>query len=188
MKLKILTVVFLTLLIKVFLFNTILDFSHYNLFNGGMNLLYFLGELVLVLLLASIMYVSLGKIKDQSVSYGRGLMWTLVICLILFVGFNATNAVIDKTRPHKYAITIVQGDELTIQEFKQLESDYPEEIMIVENINSFEELSPSMTMERELKETPFINIFVNTGVKTGYIGLDTYDIEEAISYLESRLE
>lgn len=188
MKLKILISIILTFIIKIYALNWFIKIKHYNLFNGGRDLFYFLTELIFVLVIASLIYILLGNIKDKSVSFKRGFIASLLICAIIFIGFSLASSTFGNSRPHKYFITIIKGDAETVQRFKALEEAYPNKIINVESLNDLEQINPFMTNEREINESPFINIYVYTSVKTGFVGLDTYNVEKAISYLEKNLE
>ncbi len=89
---------------------------------------------------ASLTYIILGNIKDKLISYKRGFIWTLLLCTIIFIGYKFALSIFENSRPHKYYISIVQGDGETIQIFKDLEEAYPDKIIHVESLKIFKKL------------------------------------------------
>lgn len=106
----------------------------------------------------------------------------------LIVGYQSINYLYSEyLYPPQFEITIVNGNEEIISQFKQRYEGHDRIIGMIENVSQQELLNSGRTNLTEINKAPLVSIFKYTSVKTAEVGLETYDIKEAISYLEKEL-
>lgn len=112
----------------------------------------------------------------------------LSLVLFLFVGYQIFGYIYSEFfYPPKYEISIVEGDDETIKQFRQFEGN--NRIIVIENMSKQEFLDKyGMTELEDIKVPPLVSIYKYTSVKTGKVGLETINVNEAIDYLTEELK
>ncbi|WP_456278981.1 hypothetical protein [Bacillus sp. AK128] len=112
----------------------------------------------------------------------------LALVLFLFVGYQTFGYIYSEfLYPPKYEISIVEGDEEVIKQFRQFEGN--DRIIVIENMSKQEFLDKyGKTELAEIKSSPLVRIYKYTSVKTGKVELATINVNEAIDYLTEELK
>jgi phosphoglycerol transferase MdoB-like AlkP superfamily enzyme len=163
MKTKVLLTIFLVFLIKILFINKIFEIDYDNFINGGYDLFLFLLDLFIVIIATIILFFLLGKVKNESCSNKKGLIWAVLLCSLLFFSFQFSVSLFQHVLYEpRYEVMIVEGSTEDTNSFEKIEKTYPDRVTDVATLTKSEytrELGSSdLIPPMELRISSFLNI------------------------------